>query len=173
MPDITGAYNWAIRTCEDPNVGYSQAYRCQETVDGITYYDCSSFIWYALKDGGGFDVVAANNGNDYPFTTFTMEPVLINLGFVKYDACTVMWEPGDIVTAAEHCEMVYESTGEIGTGRTMGAHTDTVPLPDQVSINGINGCNAFPNIFKYSGGGVIPGRRRRGLKIWQMIRYHI
>ena len=56
MPDIQKAYNWAIGTCNAPNVGYSQAYRNQRTVNGITYYDCSSFIWYALM-AGDFQVV--------------------------------------------------------------------------------------------------------------------
>ena len=50
MPDINKAYSWAIETCNAPNVGYSNAYR--QTVGGITYYDCSSFINYALLAGG-------------------------------------------------------------------------------------------------------------------------
>ena len=52
MPDINKAYSWAIQTCNAPNVGYSNAYRNQQTVGGITYYDCSSFINYALLAGG-------------------------------------------------------------------------------------------------------------------------
>ena len=54
MPDINRSYSWAINTCNADNVGYSQSYRNQKTVNGITYYDCSSFIWYALK-AGNFD----------------------------------------------------------------------------------------------------------------------
>ena len=52
MANIQVAYNWAIEVCNKPNVGYSQQYRNQRTVNGITYYDCSSFIWYALIAGG-------------------------------------------------------------------------------------------------------------------------
>ena len=52
MPDINKAYSWAIETCNAPNVGYSNDYRNQQTVGGITYYDCSSFINYALLAGG-------------------------------------------------------------------------------------------------------------------------
>lgn len=42
MPSIQQAYNWAVETCANENVGYSQEYRNQQTVKGITYYDCSS-----------------------------------------------------------------------------------------------------------------------------------
>ena len=48
MPNINQAYSWAVNTCNAPNVGYSQAYRNQQTIGGITYYDCSSFIWYSF-----------------------------------------------------------------------------------------------------------------------------
>lgn len=47
MPDINAAYTWAVNCCNLPNVGYSNIYRNQQTVNGITYYDCSSFINYA------------------------------------------------------------------------------------------------------------------------------
>ena len=66
MPNIRDAYDWAVHTCEDPNVRYSQTYRDQQTVGNLTYYDCSSFIWYALI-AGGFDCVAANGGSTWPF----------------------------------------------------------------------------------------------------------
>ena len=29
--NINSAYAWAVSTCNDPNVGYSQAYRNQQT----------------------------------------------------------------------------------------------------------------------------------------------
>ena len=51
MPDINAAYTWAVNCCNLPNVGYNNDYRNQRTVNGITYYDCSSFINYALLFG--------------------------------------------------------------------------------------------------------------------------
>ena len=39
MANIQTAYEWAIEKCNAPNIGYSQAYRNQRTVNGITYYD--------------------------------------------------------------------------------------------------------------------------------------
>lgn len=180
MASISGMVQWAINTCNAPNIGYSQEYRDQQTVNGITYYDCSSFIWYALKDGGGFDVVTANGGNTWPFTTYTMENVLIALGFSKGDACAVQWTQGDIVTSMDHCEIVYEDVGVVGQGRTMGAHSgDPTPLDDQVSINDfITTCSYFPTIYRFGGAPLPPlpplpgGRPKKGLKVWQMIRYH-
>lgn len=127
MPSIQIAYNWAVATCNNPNVGYSQSYRNQRTVNGVTYYDCSSFIWYALI-AGGFDCVKANGGNTWPFTTYTMPRVLKNLGFTKHSTAQP-WQQGDILLTTSHTEMAFDKT------RTMGAHTDGVALAQQVSIN--------------------------------------
>lgn len=127
MANISNAYQWSIETCNAPNIGYSQTYRNQQVVGGITYYDCSSFIYYALI-AGGFDL----DPDEWPFTTYTMNRVLLNLGFQQIEI-TDAWLPGDILNAnpsvANHCEMVYEGR------RTMGAHSARYPLDDQVSIN--------------------------------------
>ena len=127
MPDIQKAYNWAIETCNAPNVGYSQAYRNQRTVNGITYYDCSSFIWYALM-AGDFQVVNANGGSTWPFTTGNMATALKLLGFTKHTTAQP-WLPGDILIRTGHTEMAFDSN------HTMGAHSSKVPLENQVSIN--------------------------------------
>lgn len=125
MPSIQSAYNWSIETCAKENVGYSQTYRNQQTVNGITYYDCSSFIWYSLI-AGGWDLVAV--WGTWPFTTSSMAGVLKQVGFTKH-APDVAWLPGDIVIRTSHTEMVFDTT------RTMGAHSANVPLEQQVSIN--------------------------------------
>ena len=124
---INQSYNWAVNTCNKDKVGYSQAYRNQQRVNGITYYDCSSFIWYALKSGG-YKVVQANGGSSYPFTTSSMRPVLQALGFQQVPI-TAEWKPGDILWRQGHTEMVYN--GRV----TMGAHSSSYPLAQQVSIN--------------------------------------
>ena len=69
MGDINKAYTWAMQTCNAPDVGYSQTYRNQQTVNGITYYDCSSFINYALHAGGLLTPAYAPSNN--AFTTYT------------------------------------------------------------------------------------------------------
>lgn len=126
MADITKAHEWAVSVCKSDNVGYSQDYRNQQTVNGVTYYDCSSFIWYALLVGG-FNVSTAN-GSSYPFTTSSMGNVLTKLGFTQMSTST-QWKAGDILLRTGHTEMVY-----VGY-RTMGAHNSSLPLADQVSIN--------------------------------------
>lgn len=123
MPNINTAYQWAINTCNAPNIGYSQNYRNQQTIAGITYYDCSSFIYYALIAGG-----FALDPKAWPFTTATMGAVLESLGFKKTDPGQAV--NGSIMWRSGHTEMMYDST----KGYTMGAHTSNAPLSDQVSI---------------------------------------
>ena len=137
MPDINTAYSWSISTCNAPNVGYSQPYRNQKTVNGITYYDCSSFIWYALK-AGGFDVEGAYRtalGYAYSgnaITTSDERAWLTALGFTQVNINN-QWNAGDILWRSGHTEMVY--SGGVGEGVTMGAHSANMALANQVSIN--------------------------------------
>lgn len=151
--NINKAYEWAIETCNAPNVGYSMDYRNQQTINGITYYDCSSFVWYALK-AGGFDNIGTS-----PFVTFnaqntlpqlSMQELLPAAGFTVLNAGQEKWLPGDIllgryqayngVTDYQHTEMVYQGTDNVGEGYIMGAHGQYLPgqiprpLADQVSI---------------------------------------
>ena len=151
MPDINAAYTWAVTCCSLPNVGYSQAYRNQQTVNGITHYDCSSFINYALLAGGWATPGYAPSSN--AFTTYTMEGVLQGLGFTQVDP-TGLILPGDIGVSDTHTEMCYKQ----GTGSAvfMGAHTDNAPLANQVSI-GSSGGNVdyqrtFPRLWRYGEG---------------------
>ena len=158
MPDINAAYRWAIATCNDPNVGYPDLdthpeWRNQVTVDGITYYDCSSFIWYALI-AGGFDCAAAY-GSSYPFVTGTMGNVLLALGFREVSLTGQIF-PGDIGvhnrgSYGGHTEMCWQ--GGSGRGIFMGAHGHWRPLADQVSINTYEtlGTN-WEKIYRYGGG---------------------
>lgn len=152
MPDINTAYTWSINTCDAPNVGYSQAYRNQQSVNGITYYDCSSFIWYALK-AGGFDVESAYatalgyNYTGNAITTSNERAWLLALGFVQVDI-TQAWQGGDILWRAGHTEMVF--SGGTGRGRTMGAHTSNASLANQVSINANEStASSWTSLYRY------------------------
>lgn len=155
---IQKAYSWAVQTCNAPNVGYSQALRNQGTSGGITYYDCSSFIWYALINGGW--PMAQLYGSSWPFVTADLRPVLLRAGFVEMPIDSTEWKPGDIVLRilgevsgrVGHVEMVYQSNG-VGSGYTMGAHTDEVPLADQVSIYTFPQSGAdFRHLFRFGDG---------------------
>lgn len=144
-PDINRSYTWAIETCNAPNVGYSQTYRNKQTVGGITYYDCSSFINFALL-AGGFET--PNYAPDHnAFTTDPEPSELLRLGFTEVSN-TGEYKPGDIGIDPAHTEMCY--SGGIGQGVFMGAHTSNKPLADQVSIS--NYTRSFARIFRYGGG---------------------
>lgn len=141
MPDISRAYSWAIETCNAPNVGYSQSYRNQQTVNGITYYDCSSFINYSLL-AGGFDTPSyAPRSNS--FTTYTMGAELLRLGFHTVDPNGEL-KPGDIGVNSGHTEMCYK--GGLGRGIFMGAHTSNALLANQVSIGSSGGNAAYETL---------------------------
>lgn len=145
MPDINKAYTWAIQTCNAANVGYSQTYRNQQTVNGITYYDCSSFINFALVAGGFSTPQYAPLHN--AFTTYTMPQELLRLGFTEVTG-QPDYKPGDIGVDPTHTEMCY--TAGIGSGVFMGAHTGNAPLADQVSIS--NYARTFQRRFRWQNG---------------------
>lgn len=150
MPSITDAWKWAVNTCNAPNVGYSQSYRNQQTVNGITYYDCSSFINYALLAGGFSTPSYAPSHN--AFTTWSEPTVLSNLGFHRVTDGTL--KVGDIGVSnnnsMQHTEMVYAVSGN--KGQWMGAHTDAYALPNQVSITTYWSTNWFDELWRYKDG---------------------
>lgn len=150
MSSISQSVDWSISTCEDPYVGYSQAHRNQEIVGGIVYYDCSSFVWYALL-AGGFDMVAAYNntyGGYYgnAMTTSQMDTILTYLGFVRYSPSLNAWQQGDIMWREGHTEIVYDPVNYY----TMGAHSDSYPLAEQVSIAYVSTQNYWTYGYRYS-----------------------
>lgn len=151
MPDINKAYTWAVQTCNAPNIGYSQPYRNQQTVNGITYYDCSSFINYTLLAGGFETPSYAPRYN--AFTTVTEPEELLRLGFQEVDASGQIL-PGDIGLSSGHTEMAY-SEG-VGEAVFMGAHTANASLANQVSIGSSSGDESykrsFPRLFRYGSG---------------------
>lgn len=127
MPSLSASIQWAINTCRRSDVGYSMDYRNQQTVNGITYYDCSSFINYAIIAGGWLTPAYAPNNN--PFTTVDMRGVLLSLGWKK-GTFSKNWKAGAIVWREGHTEMVYSST------MCMGARgREHYALPDQVAIH--------------------------------------
>lgn len=152
MPDINKAYSWAIETCNAPLVGYSQTYRNAKTVGGITYYDCSSFINFALVAGGFETPSYAPLRN--AFTTYTEANELFRLGFTEVDS-SGEYLAGDIGLSTGHTEMCYK--GGTGKGIFMGAHTSNAILANQVSIGSSTGDptyeRSFPRLFRYGSGG--------------------
>lgn len=156
IPNLDNFYTWCINTCNNPNVGYSQAYRNQQTIDGITYYDCSSFVNYALNVGGWATPNYAPKYN--AFTTGNMIPVILSLEGWSEVSATGEYKSGDIGWKSGHCEVCYQ--GGNGKGIFMGAHTSNATLANQVSIGSSKGDPAyqrsFTRIFRYGGGSPIP-----------------
>lgn len=164
MPSIQGAYDWAVYYCNKENVGYSQTYRNFQTVNGITYFDCSSFTFFALWLGGGFDIGSLGwptdlagyqnrvDGRHNAWTVNSMDRNLPKLGFTLYNAPDVTWKPGDILSKiSAHTEICYASPR-----RTMGAHGtkdrngNPLPLQAQVSINsGNSSISYYNNCWRY------------------------
>lgn len=145
MPNLNIAYQWEVNACNSSNIGYSQKYRKGQTVNGITYYDCSSFQSKALTEAGFFE------SNPW-FSTANMRTYLQQVGFVQSDINGI-WLPGDILWRSGHTEMVYSSGESPGSGRTMGAHQAGVPLSDQVSINDNESTSAnWTELWRYPGG---------------------
>lgn len=148
MPSLSTVYQWMVNTCNAPNIGYSQSYRRGQTVNGITYYDCSSICSKALTVGGFY------TSNPW-FTTATWHSSYgERAGWQKVDI-NGQWLPGDIVWRSGHMEMVYSVPGGLlGQGVTMGAHTSNAPLADQVSINDYIGTAAmWEELWRYGEGG--------------------
>lgn len=137
MSKLNDFINWAIETCNADNVGYSTTYRQGQTVGGITYYDCSSFVSKALTVAGYFTV------NPW-FTTYNMQQMLIDLGFTEFDPNQEAWKQGDIMWTTEHTEIVYDPENYF----CMGAHSDSYPLPDQVSISNLSTKNYWEKGYR-------------------------
>lgn len=161
---LSGFINWCINKCNEPDVGYSNQYRNQQTVNGITYYDCSSFVWYGLVEGGLFDLESVQAADpawqqsgfpdNYPFFTQYMDAILSALGWVEVDRNGELKQgdigvtPGDAYGVGGHTEVVFQ--GGNGEAVFMGAHNDTYPLDKQVSISDfVSPGNRFEKIWRY------------------------
>lgn len=98
---------WAKQIADDDSHGYSQVHR-----NGDPDYDCSSLVYYALKNAG-FDV------GSYAFNTSGEPAVLEKAGFERHDWTKVGdLQTGDIVWRDGHTE-IY-----MGDGKFVGAHHD-------------------------------------------------
>ena len=110
----TGYVDWMIKTAADNTVGYSQTTRCLNP-----NVDCSSFIYYGLMYGEGYN--SDQLGGTWPFTTYSMGNVLSSLGFQALSRASIPMnslQPGDILWRSNHVE-VY-----VGNGNRVGAHSD-------------------------------------------------
>lgn len=93
------------------------------------YFDCSSFVSFALHNGGGFDL-------DTQFTTANQKNELEQLGFSVKKFNKSDLKKGDIIfyniNGSGHTEVVYSVDNS--NILLVGAHNDTLPPNEQISI---------------------------------------
>lgn len=88
--------NKAVEICDDPNVRYSQAYRGQ-TIGGIIYWDCSSFVHYLYQTYFGMSIPSYSSGygTGTASTEFNMsEDNRQDISRLKPG--DVLWRPGHV-----------------------------------------------------------------------------
>ena len=172
--DLDRMYAWAFRECSRTDVAYSQSYRNQQTIDGVTYYDCSSFVFFAMWLGGGLDVgqfgystdiTKYHNGTANAWTVTPMVRALETLPeFQQFNPQTEPWQPGDIlVKTRTHTEICYAQPRQ-----TMGAHSTA----GGVSINDYQTSLSYYDILiRYTESpGPIPPGPTQPLPIWLLKR---
>lgn len=139
--DLTGAMQWAVEMCNNPNVGYSQSLRNYQSSNGRTYFDCSSFTFFALWLGGGLDVGAFGyptnlslyqSGQANAWIVTSMISALRGDGWWDMPTATSNWQPMDILAKTRtHTEFCYSQSPL----QIMGARNSSLPFVDQVAIH--------------------------------------
>lgn len=177
MSSLSGMVSWAATWANQADVGYSQTYRTMQTYNGITYFDCSSFTFFAMWLGGAFDLTQfgySGNLSDYTsiprsanaWAVTGMVRCLPTLGFSAY-ANSIQPAVGDIVVkTAQHCEIVY-STNPL---QLVGARNSSLPLADQVSIHAVSSLSWYDQIWRYGGGPDPPQPGQNPIPIWLLKR---
>ncbi len=152
MPSLQRAFDWCVEMCEGTRCGYSMNTSTRPTrygdyYNGVYYYDCSSFLSTAVYEAGF-------TSNNTWFTTYDMGPILEDAGWHAVDPGGE-WRAGDILVRDDgflglyaHTEMVYDPVERL----TMGAHTNSVPLVDQVSIGTENVYGVWQYAYRYGEG---------------------
>lgn len=110
---MTQLLNEAVRIADDDRYQYSM-----DVVKRMSefYYDCSSFVQRLYKKF--FNISMPGSTSEYP----SYENYYIG------SPSSVDLQPGDVVWRPGHVELY------IGNGQTVGAHTNEVAGPDQISV---------------------------------------
>lgn len=167
--DIQGMLEWAAYWCNRENVGYSQSwdYRNMGLKKGyITCFDCASFTFFAIWQGGGYDIGQLGYKTDFEkyktmkgadgynaWDVSGSRRALPYIGYVNMKPVPTIWQPGDIlIKLHQHTEICYASPR-----RTMGAHSDSYALEYQVSINsGDTKMGYYDELWRYNGDDYTP-----------------
>lgn len=127
---------WTVKIAYDNKHGYSQSKR-----DSLIDFDCSSLVYYALKNNG----FTSGQLGSRPFTTRTEREILKKNGFTEIvvnEDCSNL-QKGDILWRDGHTE-IY-----VGEGMSVGAHSASNNQPDDNQAGDQNGKEiAVVNIIK-------------------------
>ncbi|MBZ9633079.1 phage protein [Clostridium sp. FP1] len=116
----------AKKICDDPNTGYSQSYRNQ-TINGKTYYDCSSFVKHCYAVAGlSLDDITGPQW-------IQVQPAQGGRIVTLSDA-----QPGDLVFWFNNSGC-YHIALYAGNNNIYAASTSSKPFPEQVSGKPIYG----------------------------------
>lgn len=182
MLDQQAMFNWSVEWCNKDKVGYDQDYRNQQVHDGVTYYDCSSFLFFACWLGGGYDMSLIgystdlnkyHNGEANAWVVHTMEEDLPTLGYTRYNMDEGTPQPGDIMVKTwEHTEICYSTS----PFKTMGARSRHHPLDEQVAIH-YSELSYWDGFWRLGGEpptppgpGPVPPSERKKMPLWMMIK---
>lgn len=136
---------WAIATANDDSHGYSQAAR-----NGNPDYDCSSFVYYALKNSG-YDV------GDRVFATGGMPSVMVErLGFkmIPMPDDESQLRPGDILWwdgsgSNGHTEIYIGQGKKVGArGASYGSSAAGDLTGEEVAVTDYTGPGKFTHLFR-------------------------
>lgn len=113
---LKGMIERAKAMAADDSIGYSQARR---RLDPDA--DCSSFVYYAMVQGGGWHIADDKS----PFTTSGMPSYLPSLGFTQLPKLPYQeLQEGDILlNPGEHTE-IFTGVSADGSPHSIGAHSD-------------------------------------------------
>lgn len=115
---IDSYIEWAKNTADDDTHGYNMDVSLRL---GNPDYDCSSFVYYALKEGAG---ISTDKIGTSPFGTGIMDTPMEAAGFKKHEFSGKEsdLQVGDILwvhNGSKHHTEIY-----IGEGKTIGAHSN-------------------------------------------------
>ena len=148
--NIEGLLRWCA-VYQGLGYGYSQVYRTMQTVNGVTFFDCSSYAFFALWLGGSVDVGGLGYDTDLSHYTsvpneafapalYGVEDMCRLLGAAQIDTLSMLRNGDLLVRADEHCEWVFDAERLL----QVGARNSSLPAGEQVAIHAL-----YPGYYDY------------------------
>lgn len=151
---VAAMWAWAVDRITNYSCAYTQSLevspgapygkRNMGYVDGKYWFDCASFVYFALI-GGGFPAGDYYGSGHYAPNVTGLVGILPQMGFTSYPAASSTWQAGDIlIKYRTHTEICYAPPS-----RTMGAHSTA----GGVTINAGDSTKSYYDVlFRYEEG---------------------